>query len=72
MADNTNDKQGKSAPASSGFFKGVSTEFKKVSWPNRTTLSKQTVAVVCVSVVVGVIIAVLDMAIQYGVNFISM
>lgn len=70
MADKAVDKQTKSADP--GFFKGVSIEFKKVSWPNRSTLTKQTIAVVCVSVVMGVIIAALDVIIQYGVNFISM
>lgn len=70
MADNTLEKKNKSG--SPDFFKGVSTEFKKISWPNRQTLTKQTVAVVAVSVALGVIIALLDMAIQYGVNFITM
>ncbi|WWR16331.1 preprotein translocase subunit SecE [Lachnospiraceae bacterium JLR.KK008] len=54
------------------FSKGVQTEFKKISWPDRTSLLKQSVAVVCVSVVLGVIIAVLDMILQYGVNFLTM
>ncbi len=54
------------------FFKGVQSEFKKISWPDKTSLLKQSVAVVCVSVVLGVIIAVLDMLLQYGVNFLTM
>jgi len=53
------------------FFKGLKTEFKKISWPDRQSTLKQSVAVVAISVVVGVIIAVLDYAIQYGVNFIT-
>ena len=36
---------------------------------DKDSLLKQTVAVVCVSVVVGVIIAILDFMIQYGVDF---
>lgn len=54
------------------FSKGVQSEFKKISWPDRASLLKQSVAVVCVSVVLGVIIAILDMVIQYGVNFLTM
>lgn len=54
------------------FFKGLESEFKKISWPDRTTLVKQAVAVTIVSVVLGCIIAVLDLAIQYGVNFLTM
>lgn len=54
------------------FSKGVQSEFKKISWPDKTSLLKQSVAVICVSVVLGVVIAVLDMFIQYGVNFLTM
>ena len=54
------------------FFKGVKTEFKKISWPDATTLLKQSVVVVTVSVVVGLIITLLDTVIQYGVSFLSM
>lgn len=54
-----------------GFFKGVKAEYKKISWPDKDSLVKQTIAVVCISVVVAVIIAVLDVAMQYGVNFLT-
>lgn len=50
------------------FFKGVKGEFRKIIWPNRDDLTKQTIAVVVVSVVLGVIITVLDFAIQYGID----
>ena len=53
------------------FFDGVKAEFKKISWPDSASLGKQTTAVIVISVVVGVLIAVLDMAFQYGFNFIS-
>ncbi|MCD8380828.1 MAG: preprotein translocase subunit SecE [Lachnospiraceae bacterium] len=52
------------------FFKGVKAEFKKITWPDRTTVVKQSAAVISISVAVGVIIAVLDMIIQYGISFI--
>lgn len=54
-----------------GFFKGVKAEFKKISWPDRQSTLKQSVAVVAISVVMGVIIAVLDFIIGYGVNFLT-
>ena len=54
-----------------GFFKGVKSEFKKISWPDRQSTLKQSIAVVAISVVVGVIIAVLDYIVQYGVNFLT-
>ena len=56
----------------SNFLKGVKAEFKKISWPDKTKLFKQSVAVVCISVVLGLLISVLDTIIQYGVNFLTM
>ena len=50
------------------FFDGVKTEFKKISWPERADLIKQSIAVLCTSVVVGIIIAIIDTAVKYGVN----
>ena len=51
-----------------GFWDGVKAEFKKIVWPDRKSTLKQSVAVVAISVVVGVIIAILDYFIKYGVN----
>lgn len=53
------------------FFKSVKAEFKKISWPDKDSLLKQSVAVVCISVVLGAVIAVLDFLIQYGVEFLT-
>lgn len=53
------------------FFDGVKAEFKKISWPDKDSLLKQSVAVVAISLVVGAIIAVLDFGLQYGVDFIT-
>ena len=51
------------------WFHGLKQEFKKISWTDRKSVVKQTIAVVSVSVVVGLMIAVLDWMIQYGVDF---
>ena len=51
------------------FFDGVKAEFKKVTWPDRELLLKQSAAVVGISIVLGGIIAVLDMILQYAVDF---
>ena len=51
------------------FFKGVKSEFKKIIWPEQKSVVRQTIAVIVTSVVVGLIIALLDWAIQHGVNF---
>ncbi len=53
------------------FWNGVKAEFKKITWPNKDDLLKQSVAVVIISVVVGAIITVLDFGMQYGVDLIT-
>lgn len=53
------------------FWDGVKAEFKKIAWPNKDDLLKQSVAVVAISIVIGAIIAVLDFILQYGVDFLT-
>ena len=65
------DSAKKEKTAKPSFFKGVKAEFKKISWPDKDDLLKQSVAVVCISVVLGAIIAVLDCLMQYGVDFLT-
>ena len=63
-------KSGKNEGKLSEFFKGVKSEFRKIVWPDRMTLTKQSIAVVVVSVITGALIAIIDRALQYGINFI--
>ena len=51
------------------WFKGLQAEFKKVIWPDKNTLTKQTTEVVAVSVILGALIAVIDAALKYGIDF---
>ena len=51
------------------WFTGLKAEFQKIIRPDRQSIKRQTIAVVAVSVVTGLIIALLDWLIQYGVNF---
>ena len=50
------------------WFKGLNREFKKIVWPDKMTVAKETAAVVSVSVVLGAIIAIVDFLAQYGVD----
>ena len=50
------------------WFKGLNKEFKKIVWPDKMTIAKETTAVVSVSVVLGTIIALVDFFAQYGVD----
>ena len=50
------------------WFTGLKAEFDKIIWPDKKSIARQTVAVVIVSVVLGLIIAVLDTVFKYGVD----
>ncbi|MBQ8798792.1 MAG: preprotein translocase subunit SecE [Lachnospiraceae bacterium] len=52
------------------WFKGLKSEFKKIAWPDKETLVKESAAVIVVTVILGFVIALVDMAIEYGVDFI--
>ena len=51
------------------WFKVLKAEFKKIVWPDKNTLAKQTTAVVAVSVVLGALISVVDALLRYGIDF---
>lgn len=44
-------------------------EFNKIIWPDRESLVKRTIAVFASSVSLGVIIAVVDMIVKFGLGF---
>ena len=71
MAENTvKNSEKNSEKRKTSWFKSLRGEFKKIIWPDKKTLAKQTVAVTVFSVVLGMIIAVVDALIQYGIDFI--
>ena len=51
------------------WFKGLKAEFKKIIWPDKKTLAKQTMAVTVCSVILGAVIAVVDVVVKYGIDF---
>lgn len=68
MGETTNTSTDK-APKTS-FIKGLKAEFKKIVWPDQETVTKQTITVLAVSVALGLIIAILDFVIKWGLSFI--
>jgi preprotein translocase subunit SecE len=83
MADNTGKKAetslkntGKKAVKPSfasrakAFWKGVKAEFRKIIWPTKDSLQKQTILVLVVSVALSAFIRVFDILCQYIVGFI--
>ncbi len=64
---NTEEKKAKKPP----FLKGVKSEYKKISWPEKNALTRQTVAVVVITTILSMLIAILDYVIKYGVEFLT-
>lgn len=52
------------------FVKGLKAEFNKIVWPDKETLTKQSIAVVLSTITLGVAIAVLDLIINFGLNIV--
>ncbi len=63
-------KKAAAAKPKTSHWKNLKAEFKKIIWPDRETLAKKTGAVLIISIVMGVVIALLDMLIQFGFSFI--
>jgi preprotein translocase subunit SecE len=68
MGEVTNTTTTEKAPKRS-WFKGIKSEFKKIVWPDKEYLGKQAVAVISVTIVLGILIYVLDFAIQEVIAF---
>jgi preprotein translocase, SecE subunit, bacterial len=50
------------------WLKGFKAEFKRITWASKDTVMKETTAVVVLSVILGLIIAIIDMAMRFGLN----
>ena len=65
MAETTN--AAPKAPKKS-FMKGVKAEFGKIVWTKKKDLIKQTILVVVVSLILGVLITAVDSVVLEGIN----
>lgn len=51
-------------------FTELKNEFRKIIWPDKKLLGKQSVAVIIAAIVIGCIIAAIDWVMQIGLTFI--
>ena len=51
------------------FLKSLKSEFKKITWPDKNSLVKQTVAVCVITVILGAVIAGVDTVYKIGINW---
>ena len=61
--------EGKSGKISD-FLNGIKAEFKKIVWPNKDDIVKQTIAVISSSIVLGIIISILDFIFKFLLTFV--
>lgn len=61
-------KTEKTAKKKGGFFKALKSEFKRIIWPDKDKLIKETTAVVIVTILLGIIISLLDFVIKFGID----
>ncbi len=52
------------------WFQELQGEFRKITWPDKTSLAKKSVAVMISAILIGVIISGLDYIIEYCLAFI--
>ena len=64
------EKKSEKKPRRKSYWKGLHAEFKKIVWPDRETVTKQTIVVLLVSLALGIIIGVMDMIFKFGINLI--
>lgn len=68
MGENTAKEAAPKAPKKS-WFKGLKAEFKKIVWPDKKSLARESAAVVASAVALGIIIKVIDIVLNYGLEF---
>lgn len=61
--------EGKSGKISD-FLKDIKTEFKKIVWPTKDDIVRETIAVISSSIAIGIIISILDFIFKLLLNFV--
>lgn len=50
------------------WWTGLKAEFSKIIWPTKTSIIKQTVVVVIVTVIMAILIGLIDQLVQFGLD----
>ncbi len=62
------EKSSSSEAPKKSFWKGLKSEYAKISWPDKKTLTKETTAVIFYTAVLSLLIMALDFIFQFGVD----
>ena len=72
MGEITEKTEKEKAPKQKGrletWWKGLKSEFKKIVWPSKDRIVKESAVAIVVSIVLSVVIALVDMAIEAGLH----
>lgn len=50
------------------WFQELKTEFRKIIWPDKNSLIKESIAVIIIAIIVGCIVALVDMGLIEGLS----
>ncbi|HCA20780.1 MAG: preprotein translocase subunit SecE [Eubacterium sp.] len=64
------DKKENSPALKRSWFQELKAEFGKITWPTKKNLFRQSVAVIVVAVLLGLMIVLLDYLITFGLGYI--
>jgi preprotein translocase subunit SecE len=64
------DKKENTPALKRSWFQELKAEFGKITWPTKKNLFRQSVAVIVVAVLLGVMIVLLDYLISFGLGYI--
>ena len=63
-------KEKKAAVKTKGsWWSGIKSEFRKIIWPSKEDVTKQTIAVTAVTIVLAILIALIDAVAKFGIDF---
>ena len=64
----TEKSSAKNAKKKGGAFQALKAEFRRIVWPDKDTIIKESTAVVVSTIILGIIIALLDLLIKTGLD----
>ncbi|MCR4838673.1 MAG: preprotein translocase subunit SecE [Eubacterium sp.] len=70
MSDKTEKKENASPALKRSWFQGLKVEAKKITWPDKKRVARETTAVVISAVVLGAITMGIDFLVEYGLSYI--
>lgn len=52
------------------WWQGIKSEFKKIVWPDKKSLVRETIAVFVITTLLAIIIMLIDYIVKYGIDLI--